>query len=143
VKEGKIKEPKPLPEIKPEEAPYELPKSWEWVRVGVIGNIFNGNSINERIKETKYTGAKGLPFIATKDVGYGFESLDYDNGVAIPAGEANFKVAHKEAVLICAEGGSAGKKCGISDRDICFGNKLFANELYGKIPSKFVLSLYL
>ena len=34
VKEGKIKAPKPLPEIKPEEVPYELPKGWEWVRLG-------------------------------------------------------------------------------------------------------------
>jgi len=37
VKEGKIKEPKPLPEIKPEEVPYELPKGWEWVRLISIG----------------------------------------------------------------------------------------------------------
>jgi type I restriction enzyme S subunit len=34
VKEGKIKAPKPLPAIKPEEMPYELPKGWEWVRLG-------------------------------------------------------------------------------------------------------------
>jgi type I restriction enzyme S subunit len=33
IKAGKIKQPKPLPPIKPEEIPYELPKSWEWVRV--------------------------------------------------------------------------------------------------------------
>jgi type I restriction enzyme S subunit len=33
VKEGKIKAPKPLPEITPEEVPYELPKGWEWVRL--------------------------------------------------------------------------------------------------------------
>ena len=34
VKEGKIKAQNPLPEIKPEEVPYELPKGWEWVRFG-------------------------------------------------------------------------------------------------------------
>ena len=57
--------------------------------------------------------------------------------------EEKFKVAHEGAVLICAEGGSAGKKCGLTDRDICFGNKLFANELYGQIPSRFILYVYL
>jgi type I restriction enzyme, S subunit len=31
VKEGKIKQPKPLTEIKSEEVPYELPEGWEWV----------------------------------------------------------------------------------------------------------------
>ncbi|MFO3797421.1 MAG: restriction endonuclease subunit S, partial [Anaerolineales bacterium] len=51
--------------------------------------------------------------------------------------------AHQGAVLICAEGGSAGKKCGLTDRDICFGNKLFANELYGQIPPRFILYVYL
>jgi len=33
VKAGKIKPPKPLPEIRPEDVPYELPKGWEWVRI--------------------------------------------------------------------------------------------------------------
>jgi type I restriction enzyme, S subunit len=39
VKEGKIKQPKPLPEINLEELPYDLPKSWEWVRLGKIGEL--------------------------------------------------------------------------------------------------------
>ncbi len=34
VKAGKIKKPKPLPPIKQEEVPYELPQGWEWVRLG-------------------------------------------------------------------------------------------------------------
>jgi type I restriction enzyme S subunit len=36
VKEGKIKAPKPLAAIKPEEVPYDLPQGWEWVRLGDI-----------------------------------------------------------------------------------------------------------
>lgn len=34
VKEKKIKKEKPLPEISEDEIPYELPKGWEWVRLG-------------------------------------------------------------------------------------------------------------
>jgi type I restriction enzyme S subunit len=30
IKEGKIKKQEPLPSIKPEEIPYEVPKGWEW-----------------------------------------------------------------------------------------------------------------
>ncbi len=37
IRSGKIKKQKLLPEIKPEEIPYELPDSWEWVRLGDIG----------------------------------------------------------------------------------------------------------
>lgn len=143
AKDGKIKASKPLSPINLGGTPYQLPKGWVWTRLGTIGNIFNGNSINAQEKESKYTGVEGLPYIATKDVGYGFDELDYTNGIYIPETEKNFKIAHQGAVLICAEGGSAGKKCGISNRDICFGNKLFANELFGGIPSKFILYLYL
>ena len=34
VKLGKIKKPKPLPEISEEEKPFELPVGWEWARFG-------------------------------------------------------------------------------------------------------------
>jgi len=143
VKEGKIKKDRPLPAIEEDEKSFELPKGWEWCRLGMIGEIFNGNSISASVKEERYTNVEGLPFIATKDVGYGFEPLDYQNGVFIPFGESGFKIAKKDAVLICAEGGSAGKKCGITNQDICFGNKLFANEPYGDINPRFILSSYL
>ncbi len=36
VKSGKIRAPKSLPPIKPEEVPYQLPQGWEWVRLGSI-----------------------------------------------------------------------------------------------------------
>lgn len=144
VKEGILKKPKALPEIGEDEKQFELPVGWVLSRLGSIGNIFNGNSVNARLKEDKYTGlSEGLPFIATKDVGYGFETLDYKNGVLIPFDEPKFKVAQKNSVLICAEGGSAGRKCGIAQQDICFGNKLFAIQLYGGLEPKFVLSTYL
>ena len=143
IKAGGIKKQKALPTIDQPDTSYVLPESWTWTRLGTIGNIFNGNSINVREKETKYAGANGLPYIATKDVGYGLDALDYKNGIYIPESAEKFKIAHQGAVLICAEGGSAGKKCGITEQDICFGNKLFANELFGGIPSKFILYLYL
>ncbi|EPL8212563.1 restriction endonuclease subunit S [Raoultella ornithinolytica] len=143
VKQGKIKKQKPLPEISEDEKPFELPEGWEWVRLGAIAHIFNGNSISSSEKENKYSTAEGIPFIATKDVGYGFEDLDYENGIAIPYGTGNFKVAAKGAVLICAEGGSAGKKCGITTQDICFGNKLFANECYHGVEPIYILANFL
>ena len=47
VKAGKIKAPKPLPPIKPEEAPYELPVGWEWVRLGNLNPVYQ-NGISKR-----------------------------------------------------------------------------------------------
>lgn len=143
VKDKKIKKLMKLPEIKESDKAFQLPSGWEWVRLGTIGNIFNGNSVNAKLKTEKYIGIDGLPFIATKDVQYGFEELDYHNGVNIPLGEPKFKIAHQGSVLICSEGGSAGKKCGLTNQDICFGNKLYANELYGNINPRYILSAYL
>lgn len=143
VKAGKVKKPKALPPIEQADASYALPKEWIWTHLGNIGNIFNGNSINSNEKVSKYTGVDGLPYIATKDIGYGLDALNYKNGVYIPESEEKFKIARQGAVLICAEGGSAGKKCGITQEDICFGNKLYANEPFGGIKSRFILYLYL
>ncbi len=143
IAEGKLKKEKPLAPISDDEKPFNLPKGWDWVRLGQTGRIFNGNSINENEKLDKYTNLKnGYPFIATKDVGYGREEIDYDNGVLIPKEECSLKVAKKSAVLICAEGGSAGKKVGITNQDICFGNKLFANELWIGIEPFYIFHLY-
>jgi len=47
VKTGKIKAPKPLPLIKPEEVPYQLPQGWEWVRLGEIGIINPRNDADD------------------------------------------------------------------------------------------------
>ncbi|HEO9732755.1 restriction endonuclease subunit S [Klebsiella aerogenes] len=39
VEEGKIKKQKPLPPISEDEKPFELPKGWEWCRIGSVINI--------------------------------------------------------------------------------------------------------
>ncbi|HAS1239799.1 restriction endonuclease subunit S [Enterobacter cloacae] len=39
VRQGKIKKQKPLPEISEDEKPFELPKGWEWCRIGSVINI--------------------------------------------------------------------------------------------------------
>lgn len=118
--------------------------NWQTKKLGDIGTIFNGNSINEQVKKEKYLGIKdGLPFIATKDINLETHAIGYGNGVKIPFFEKSFKVAHAKSVLICAEGGSAGKKIAFNEKDICFGNKLFAIETKKNINPKFVYYWYL
>jgi type I restriction enzyme S subunit len=48
VKEGKIKNPKPLPEIKADEVPYQLPEGWEWVRLRDICHDWGQKKPDER-----------------------------------------------------------------------------------------------
>lgn len=124
------------------ERPFELPSGWEWVRLGNTGKIFNGTSASAGEKARLSKTPDGLPFIATKDVGYGRDPLCYENGLKVPHGDKDYKVAKSGAVLICAEGGSAGKKVGQTNRPICFGNKLYANETWAGIEAGYILSLY-
>ena len=108
--------------IKLEDLPFDIPDNWTWIRLKSLANIYNGNSINEEEKRKKYMGVDGLDFIATKDVGFD-RKIAYNNGVNIPY-DSSFKIAPSGKVLMCIEGGSAGRKIAITDRDVCFGNKL-------------------
>ncbi|MDP3150380.1 MAG: restriction endonuclease subunit S [Ignavibacteria bacterium] len=46
IAEGKIKKQKPLPEIKPEEIPYEIPESWIWCRVSEVAEHCLGKMLD-------------------------------------------------------------------------------------------------
>ena len=121
-----------------EEQPYKIPDSWVWVRLGDIYNLFTGNSIPESEKTTKYINlSNGYKYIATKDISYDGE-INYENGVIIPYNEEKFKVAKANSSLLCIEGGSAGRKVGIVDRDVCFVNKLCCFESNSNLESKII-----
>lgn len=47
IKEKKIRKEKPLPSIIKEEIPYELPKGWEWCRLGEIVQFNPRNYLND------------------------------------------------------------------------------------------------
>ncbi len=118
------------------ETPFDVPDTWSWSTLGLCCEMYTGNSISETVKATKYAGLKtGYDYIATKDVTF-HQEICYENGVRIPHDEG-FKVAYKDAVLMCIEGGSAGRKIGILDRDVCFGNKLCSFHVRG-IDNKYL-----
>lgn len=124
-----------------------LPKGWKIATLEKIGNIFNGNSINTQIKQQRYYNIKkGIPYIATKDIGFDTKII-YENGVKIPSKYIEFfKIAPKNSILICSEGGSAGRKFGIVNKDVTFVNKLVAlapnNMIYGKIVFYWYQTIY-
>lgn len=48
IKEKKIKKSKPLPAITDDEKPFDIPDSWEWVRLGEIIRISSGDGLSSR-----------------------------------------------------------------------------------------------
>jgi len=116
-----------------EEVPFEIPESWLWVRLASIANLYTGNSISETEKRAKYTSVAGKEYIGTKDVGFDHE-INYANGVAIPSTHLpDFRIAPSGSVLMCIEGGSAGRKIAILEKEVCFGNKLCCFAPYADI----------
>jgi type I restriction enzyme, S subunit len=60
VKSGIIKQAKSLPKIEAEEVPYDLPKSWEWIRLGYISEYI------QRGKSPSYSDTREIPVISQK-----------------------------------------------------------------------------
>ena len=110
--------------------------NWIVCKLDEICDIFTGNSINEKEKLEKYTNiSMGYNYIGTKDVGFD-QCIDYENGIKIPTNDLKFKIAPKGSVLFCIEGGSAGRKIGLTNQDVCFGNKLCA--FVSKIDNRYI-----
>ena len=104
--------------------PFEIPENWVWTRLSYIANIYTGNSISETEKKSKFTDVVGRYYIGTKDVDFNNRVI-YDNGIAIPKQyEPDFRLAPNNSILMCIEGGSAGRKIAMLNQDVCFGNKL-------------------
>ena len=71
AKEKKIKKSKPLPPITDEEKPFDIPDSWEWVRLGDIATLISGKT------EKAFTSPFGVKAIYFKisDMNYEKNSL--------------------------------------------------------------------
>lgn len=87
IKDKKIKKSKPLPEITEDEIPFEIPESWEWLRLGKLISIESG---------------KGL---TSKDMKEGEIPVFGGNGIT---GYHNEALVNKETVVI----GRVGFYCG-------------------------------
>ena len=100
---------------------------WKIAKLGDICKIQTGNSIPVKEKKVLYKNIdEGLPYVATKDVGFD-GVINYDNGVRIPPiHSSKFKLSKKNSILVCGEGGSAGRKIAFSNKDCYFVNKLFS-----------------
>ena len=111
---------------------------WNNKSLDEVCDIRTGNSISESVKKARYMKvAEGLNYIGTKDLSFE-HSFNYKNGVKIPLNEPSFKVAKKGDILLCVEGGSAGRKIGILEEDVCYGNKLCKFSVNDELDNRFL-----
>ncbi len=65
VEEGGIRKEKPLPALIGSNVPYALPKSWQWVRFGLL---WQSSYYGPRFGKNEYVPTNGVPTIRTTDM---------------------------------------------------------------------------
>jgi type I restriction enzyme S subunit len=141
IKEGKIKKEKPLPEIAEDEIPFEIPWSWEWVRLRDLGITQTGNTPSKAHME--YFG-DFIPFVSPGDILNGI--MNYRNQGLSEKGKEVGRVSEKYSILQVCIGGSIGK-CAINTMDVTYNQQINAITpiisdylyLYYLMDSKFFL----
>lgn len=66
VKEGKIKKSKKLPAITDDEKPFDIPNSWEWVRLGDIVQAQIGKTPQRH--NSDYWAERDIPWVSISDL---------------------------------------------------------------------------
>ena len=102
-----------------EEVPFEIPKGWEWTR---IGNIFNHTSGKQQSSSNK-GGGTPQKFITTSNLYWGHFILDNVKVMNFTDEEIKTCSATKGDLLVC-EGGAGYGRSAIwnEDYDICLQN---------------------
>ena len=140
VKEGKIKKSKKLPAITDDEKPFDIPDSWEWVRLDTVLDVRDGTH------DTPKYVKNGIPLITSKNISNGH--LDFSNIKYISEKdftEINKRSNVEKGDIIFAMIGSIGNPV-IVDTDRKFGIKNVAllKNINHSLDMNFVLHyLYL
>lgn len=62
IAEKKIKKERPLPEITDDEKPFDIPKSWQWVRFSDLMNAMSTGPFGSMLHKSDYV-PKGIPLV--------------------------------------------------------------------------------
>ncbi len=127
IKEKKIKKSKPLPPITDEEKPFEIPDSWEWVRLGDIGAWAAGATPSR--KHPEYYGGT-IPWLKTGDLNDGIVNETSEKITELGVKNSSVKVNEPGNVLIAMYGATIGKLGIVGNQELvtnqaCCGCSLF------------------
>ena len=106
IKEGKIKKQKPLPEITEDEIPFDIPESWEWVRLGSIGSWGSG-ATPSRTKAEYYGGE--VPWLKTGDLNDDYINEVPESITQLALNNTSVRLNPIGSVLMAMYGATIGK----------------------------------
>ena len=108
----KLKKEKPLPPIREEDIPFDVPQGWEWCRLNAITEISSGIALGKR-----YSGVlKTYPYLRVANVQRGFINTGIIKFLSLPEVEAAKYFLEANDLLI-NEGGDFDKvgRCALWD----------------------------
>ncbi len=111
------KKEKPLPPIKTEEIPFEIPENWVWCRLGEIGESTIGI-----IFKPSQVGKIGIPVLRANNVQNG--KIDYADLISVNTEVREKQIANIGDILLCVRSGSnnlIGKAAMIEKEGMSFG----------------------
>ena len=129
VKEKKIKKSKPLPEITDDEKPFDIPDSWEWVRLDEVIDVRDGTH------DTPPYYPTGIPLITSKNLSNG--KLEFTNVKYISKQDAD-NINKRSRVdigdILFAMIGSIGNPVIVNDnREFCIKNIALFKQISPKL----------
>lgn len=101
-----------------------IPQDWYLSRIKYTSEIYTGNSISDSLKSMYEDSENAYPYISTKDININDDTINYDNGLYTKKDDNSFRIAPEKSILMCIEGGSAGRKIARTSQDVSFVNKL-------------------
>ena len=106
ISEGKLKKQKKLPEISEDEIPFEIPKSWKWVRLGEIGN-WGAGSTPLRSNPNYYNG--NIPWLKTGELNDDYINYAEEFITEEAINKTSLRLNPIGSVLIAMYGATIGK----------------------------------
>ncbi|MCB8564346.1 restriction endonuclease subunit S [Fusobacterium ulcerans] len=115
--------------IPKEEQPYEIPESWEWVKLGKVNNVITGNTPSKINKE--YWENKDIFFVKPSDL-HQKRNLKSSEEYIDKRARNNVRILPKYSTLLCCIG-SIGKVA-YSEVEVCTNQQI--NSL---VPKKEII----
>lgn len=116
IKEEKIKKEKPLPKTKEGEIPFEIPGSWEWVRLGNCISLLSGQDMTP----DKYNdGGMGIPYLT------GASNIE-DGKIIINRWTDEPKAIAIEGNLLITCKGTIGVTCILTEKKVHIARQIMA-----------------
>lgn len=103
--DSKKKKKADLPPIRPEEIPFDIPSTWEWVRLGSIADLTGGVTVDSKRKPVNPVN---LPYLRVANVQRGFLDMSEIKYITVEAAVAG-GLALLSGDILFTEGGDLDK----------------------------------